>query len=218
MCTQLVSSVSSVKRAVLAEAEYQGSINVTDLKRLVTLLDADALEKYPESNIENYSGKITSSVKFGFDEAENKVIKLTIDTVLPMTCQRCLEPVMIPVTRSIELRVADDDTHAQKILTEVEQESVIIDDDMLDLHQLVEDELILSLPSVPKHILLEVGKEMSGQGISGLPVCGETAAVDAEGNQLDDLSSETEAVNAYTRRSELGLDNPFDVLKGLKTN
>lgn len=77
-------------------------------------------------------------------------LHLEAHAALALECQRCLGPVPVPleVVRSF-LFVAGD--------AEAEQSDAELDDDVLalsrafDLRQLIEDELLLALPLVPRH-------------------------------------------------------------------
>jgi uncharacterized protein len=72
------------------------------------------------------------------------------DTRVPLECQRCLKPVDIPL--SIErsfLFVHGEDAAAQ--LDTDSEDDVLALTRALDLHELIEDELLLALPIVPRH-------------------------------------------------------------------
>jgi uncharacterized protein len=75
---------------------------------------------------------------------------LQLRAQLPMTCQRCLGQVLMPVALDNSYRfVADEET--------AEAEDDNCDEDLLvlskqfDLRELLEDELLLELPLMPKH-------------------------------------------------------------------
>jgi uncharacterized protein len=70
---------------------------------------------------------------------------------LSLVCQRCLGPVDTPLQaeRSF-LFVADEDT-AARLDADTEDEDVLAMTRALDLRALVEDELLLALPLVPRH-------------------------------------------------------------------
>ena len=79
-------------------------------------------------------------------------LHLAADTRLSLVCQRCLGPLDTPVEaeRSF-LFVADEDTAAQ--LDADTEDDVLALSRTLDLRALVEDELLLALPLVPRHEL-----------------------------------------------------------------
>ena len=77
-------------------------------------------------------------------------LHLQADAALPLVCQRCLAAYPHPMAvRARILFVADEDT-AGEIDAEAEHDVLVFSKE-LDLHQLVEDELLLDLPLVPRH-------------------------------------------------------------------
>lgn len=77
-------------------------------------------------------------------------LHLTTEAVLPLTCQRCLAPVEVPleVARSFRF-VADEATAAEQ--DDASEEDVLVLEPEFDLPALVEDELLMALPIVPRH-------------------------------------------------------------------
>ncbi len=77
-------------------------------------------------------------------------LHLEAEAVLPMTCQRCLSPldVALRVDRSFRF-VADETSAAEQ--DDVSEEDVLALTPEFDLPTLVEDELLMALPIVPRH-------------------------------------------------------------------
>jgi uncharacterized protein len=69
---------------------------------------------------------------------------------LPLQCQRCLEPVVEPVALARDFQFVADESTAAELDAEVEHEVLVLARE-LDLHALLEDELLLDLPLVPRH-------------------------------------------------------------------
>lgn len=67
-----------------------------------------------------------------------------------LECQRCLQPVAVALAAERSFRFAPDEATAAEIDADSE-EDVLVLTRALNLHELVEDELILSLPLVPRH-------------------------------------------------------------------
>ena len=77
-------------------------------------------------------------------------VALTAEVALPQTCQRCLGPVEVPVSFAREFRfVASEEVAA--VEDEDSEEDVLVLSRDFDLLELVEDELLMALPVVPKH-------------------------------------------------------------------
>ena len=124
-------------------------------------------------------------------------IRLQAQATVWQTCQRCLEPVAEALTVDRTLRfVAGEDEAAR--LDEDSEEDVLALSRTLDLPALVEDELILALPWVPRH----------GKCPRPLPVSAAVASDASEGG---------EAGREAGGEDRPGTDpHPFAVLKSLK--
>ena len=78
-------------------------------------------------------------------------LRLRARTSVWLTCQRCLQPVALPLEVDRTLRFARDEDEAARLDEEEEDEDVLALPRALDLGALLEDELILALPIVPRH-------------------------------------------------------------------
>ncbi|MDH4393933.1 MAG: DUF177 domain-containing protein [Aquabacterium sp.] len=67
-----------------------------------------------------------------------------------LTCQRCLQPFTVPLDIDQRLRFVRGEAQAEALDAEIE-EDVLALSKSLDLRDLVEDELLLALPIVPRH-------------------------------------------------------------------
>jgi uncharacterized protein len=77
-------------------------------------------------------------------------LTLTAQASVPMTCQRCLKPVLLPLDVQRDFRfVADEQTAWAQ--DEEAQEDLLVSCHDLDALALVEDELIMAMPLVPMH-------------------------------------------------------------------
>lgn len=83
---------------------------------------------------------------------ENKhQLELFVKGELTLTCQRCLESMLFPLHLHAVMNVVPDEVSLPSEDEEDELEDYIVADDHMDIAQLVEDEVILSLPFAPKH-------------------------------------------------------------------
>ena len=77
-------------------------------------------------------------------------VHLDAEAQLPMTCQRCLGPVDVAVQVQRSFRfVADEQTAAAE--DDASEEDVLALSRAFDLMELIEDELLMELPPVPRH-------------------------------------------------------------------
>jgi uncharacterized protein len=70
---------------------------------------------------------------------------------LQLSCQRCLQPMMVMLDVQPALRFVRDEQQAEALDEDSEDEDVLALTPAFDLQQLTEDELILALPLVPRH-------------------------------------------------------------------
>lgn len=77
-------------------------------------------------------------------------LHVRVTTTLPLECQRCLAAVAVPVSAERSFRfVHGEDAAAQ--LDASSEDDVLALTRALDLRELIEDELLLALPIVPRH-------------------------------------------------------------------
>ncbi len=77
-------------------------------------------------------------------------LHLQADASVPLTCQRCLDPVDVALTVDRWFRFVADEATAEREDEEVEEDLLVLDK-AFDLAALVEDELLMELPLVPRH-------------------------------------------------------------------
>ncbi len=83
-------------------------------------------------------------------------LDLAVDGDVVLTCQRCLQPMNEPVHVVTRLLVADDEDAAEA-LDQDDDFDVVVGSTAFDLDQLIEDEVILALPSAPRHAVCPDG-------------------------------------------------------------
>lgn len=77
-------------------------------------------------------------------------LHLTVRTTVWLTCQRCLQPYEHAIDIDRQMRFVADEASAEALDAESEDDVLALPR-WLDLRQLVEDELLLALPLVPRH-------------------------------------------------------------------
>lgn len=77
-------------------------------------------------------------------------LSLEAQATLPWTCQRCLQPVSLPVEVSRKLRFVQDEATAAALDAELDDDVLVLSRSF-DLIALIEDELIMASPIVPFH-------------------------------------------------------------------
>lgn len=77
-------------------------------------------------------------------------LHLRVRASFPMECQRCLTPVDIPLEVDRAFRFVADEATAEALDDESEEDLLAMSREF-DLRELIEDELLMALPVVPKH-------------------------------------------------------------------
>ncbi|MDX2417209.1 MAG: YceD family protein [Xanthomonadales bacterium] len=139
----------SPNRAAEGKRIFSGTIPLKRMKRLAALL-VDA------------QGEASFTAAFRTDLEQQIVIDLQVEADLPLICQASLEVYDERVNRSSELVVVDDDSEQSKLPDNYEP--VVTENGRLAIASLVEDELLLGLPQIPrKPGLQEVEYSTGGQ-------------------------------------------------------
>lgn len=132
--------------AFAAEAgELQGRMDLSDLPRWSDRLHPDG--EVAQSGVQ-WRARGESRPRRG--AADEIWLHLQAQARLPLTCQRCLGPVPVAFEVDRWFRFASDEASAAA-LDEASEDDVLSLDHALDLHELVEDELLLDAPLVPRH-------------------------------------------------------------------
>jgi len=84
------------------------------------------------------------------DEAGRPALEIAIEGAVPVTCQRCLSDFAYPVDHRTVAVLAKGEADADA-LDEASEHEVVVADRPLDPAELVEDELLLTLPFAPMH-------------------------------------------------------------------
>lgn len=123
---------------VMAEREgvLEGDIALADLSRLKGLLNAS-----------EGSARARITLRRGHDEL--LLMDVECEAALELTCQRCLEPVIYKVNEKTEFAVAE--TEESLGILPRGTELIALDGDRFQPASVIEDELIVSLPLVPRH-------------------------------------------------------------------
>jgi len=94
-------------------------------------------------------GTVSVRLAFDYDAAGVPSVRGRIQTCLQLVCQRCMEPLHLPLR--LELAYALVESEAEMEILPAEYEPLVVGSEPLFLSDLVEDELILALPIVPRH-------------------------------------------------------------------
>ncbi len=129
---------------------WQGEVAIKALPRLFVLQDSQS-QKSPDQ-----AEKLQVDIEF-FQKNAVVWAKIRTHGTLWQTCQRCLEPVAVPLDYDNTLAILNDDSETQ--LIDEDTDFVLLDelphdsssDKKLLVSPFIEDELLVHLPLAPKH-------------------------------------------------------------------
>lgn len=166
------------RRLASQGGRFSGTVKLGDFPRLSgALMDT--------------TGTAEFSLEFYRDNRKRARIRGQIQADLVLECQRCLGAMVVPVSAVLDLAVVQVPEEAERLPESCDP--VWVEEDTLRLLDLVEDELILAIPQVPRH------EPDTCRIESNNPTNGETADQEQEDNASDK-------------------PNPFAVLAGFKSD
>jgi uncharacterized protein len=118
------------------EGVLSGELQLSKLTRLVGMLHSDA-------------GSVRASLKFGQRRDGALEVELTYTAAVVLTCQRCLEPFSHELAGRVNVVLADAESAPDTVPEGYEPFELA--DGRFSPAELIEDELIVSMPLAPKH-------------------------------------------------------------------
>ena len=112
-------------------------------------LDVESSERLEDRTAAG-PGNVTWRIEGVRDALGRPAIAIDIAGAIPVTCQRCLSDFDLPVERRTIAILARSEKEADELDAGSEHE-VVVADHPLDAVELVEDELLLTLPYAPMH-------------------------------------------------------------------
>lgn len=128
-----------------------------DIRKLATK-GVEIAANFPVSRLKRFQemladeqGSVDAKLVFYIDEQGLRRVGGEVHSNVQVVCQRCLQPVPIRVDCSLNLAIVWTDEDAQNLPKAIEP--LIVGEELTDLADIVEEELILSLPFVNYHDL-----------------------------------------------------------------
>ncbi len=131
----------SVDPWVMVEREQviQGQIPLASMNRLLALSEG-----------RGGAGVANFNLSFHRDASRRAVVRCEIEAELNLTCQRCLEPMKMPLIIDSRLGLVQGMDESAKLPEELDP-LMVTEDTSLNIRELVEDEILLAIPDVPRH-------------------------------------------------------------------
>ena len=125
----------------------KASISVT---RGSTWNGAIPLARLPRlaASLTGADGELQAELHASRDLAGAATLKGRIGGALGLVCQTCMKPFSWPLQAQLELRLVGSEAEERRLLAECEP--MLVEDDTLHLHALIEEEALLALPIAPR--------------------------------------------------------------------
>lgn len=114
----------------------EGSLALAALPRLVAELNRT-------------DGVASVALAAGMDRQGIRFIKGALRTKVELVCQRCLGPFQLALDVTVSLGLVRSEAEADRLPEEYEP--LLVPDGVIHVADLVEDELLLALPRIPRH-------------------------------------------------------------------
>ena len=116
----------------------EGAVKIADMHRL-------------SSNLSASDDVVSVRLQFGIDEQGINYLKGHLETMLSLQCQRCMEPFVYEIISDFVLGIVTTLDEANALPEHYEP--ALAKEGSLALRELIEDEVILNLPIIPRHEL-----------------------------------------------------------------
>ncbi len=120
------------------ETTLEGDLPLLEMVRLSDLLSDE-------------SGLAQITLQFGRDELKYAFIKGSIKTKFKVVCQRCNQPMPMELDIPVDVSLVRNDKEARRLPGQCEP--LLVTGDTMSLTAMVEEEILLSIPIVPRHSL-----------------------------------------------------------------
>jgi uncharacterized protein len=99
--------------------------------------------------LQDTSGEVHVDLTFGLSEEKSKMVSGHARANVSLMCQRCLSPVTVLVESHISLGIVWDEEHANALPEYLDP--WIVGEGAADFYDMIEEEMLLSLPAVAYH-------------------------------------------------------------------
>jgi uncharacterized protein len=160
MLTEPLPATLDVRKAAARGVSVSGTLKPLNLQRFRPLLASD-------------DGAVEAELTFSRDEENRHVIHVAVEADVTVTCQRCLEPMSQHLNSENSLAVMWTDEQAAHLPRHLDP--LIVAEEACSLWELVEDELILTMPPFSYHDTEDCRESIAG---FSAPVPEEVTAVE----------------------------------------
>lgn len=123
-------------RAADLGKSFSGRVAIADLPRLVEIAMSP-------------KGEVELALTFSRDGKKRACVQGFVRATLTLECQRCLGAMDFPVEAELNLAMVESPAEAERLPETYDP--MMIEEPRIRLLDIVEDELLLSIPQIPKH-------------------------------------------------------------------
>jgi uncharacterized protein len=125
-------------QAVAQRRSFHGCLPIADCERL-------------RPQLANTQGVVHYQLAFTVDQQGYAVIHGAVETVLQLLCQRCLEIMAFPIIAPLNIALVQGFEDMARLPADYDPWLADADDPVLTPLTLLEDELLLAIPAIPRH-------------------------------------------------------------------
>jgi uncharacterized protein len=141
-------TAADIEALAARKARLVGDLKVGDLSRLADYLRST---RGWRDTGQAGSGDVRVEIAFGARQLGLSTLELSYEAKLSVICQRCLELYELDISNRVEFVVLTSESFLAAELANRDEPIVLEDDERLCPAELIEDELIISVPLAPKH-------------------------------------------------------------------
>jgi len=183
------------------EREAAGVVRVSQLPRMLNEVPAEAPDRDTAFTWQA-AGFAQQELKDDGTEGAQPYLRLAVHGSAWLTCQRCLAPYEQAFNADATFRIVQTEEEADEFPLDDDEVEVIVGSRHFDLVDLIEEELLLSLPLVPKHEVCPEVHESLASGADGAD------GVDSVDDVPEQEIEPEERVNPFAALESLKKDGP----------
>ena len=146
-----------------------GAFAIQRLGRLLDGLPEQPVLDLPKTpGMPGHPGVVVYRVQGEVRQNGKSYLSVLVQALIVLDCQRCLGPLVLPVDHAAEFELARRESDLEADATELDEDDLdqpekVVGSRRFDLVGLIEDELILEVPFIPRHVQCPgEGGELSG--------------------------------------------------------
>lgn len=134
----------------MALPQYIDLIECVEQQRSIdAVISSESLKRLSDL-LEESTKQIAVKLAFGKDEQKRSIINCHIEAILYVQCQRCGQTMSLPLSLDSTLCLVKSDEQAKRL--PAGYEPLMADDVQIVPLDIIEEELLLAIPMVPRHI------------------------------------------------------------------